>query len=77
MPVRVRAGQYAVDALIDQSPDKAIRERIEARNSLENYVFTLKNQVNDGDGLGSKITVNDEQTVSPSSPIRAFIGWTA
>ena len=32
--------------------DKATRERIEARNGLENYAFSLKNQVNDEDGLG-------------------------
>ena len=44
--------------------DKAVRERIEARNSLENYLFSLKNQVNDEKGLGGKIDDDDKETVS-------------
>lgn len=47
--------------------DKATRERIEARNGLENYAFNLKNQVNDEDGLGGKIDEDDKETVSSSS----------
>lgn len=43
--------------------DKATRERIEARNSLENYSFSLKNQVNDEDGLGGKIDDDDKETL--------------
>lgn len=44
--------------------DKATRERIEARNGLENYAFNLKNQVNDEDGLGGKIDEEDKEAVS-------------
>ncbi|KAH8171097.1 hsp70 protein [Sarocladium implicatum] len=44
--------------------DKATRERIEARNGLENYAFSLKNQVNDDDGLGGKIDDEEKETVS-------------
>ncbi|KAI1106556.1 78 KDA glucose-regulated protein-like protein precursor [Jackrogersella minutella] len=43
--------------------DKATRERIEARNGLENYAFNLKNQVNDEDGLGGKIDEEDKETL--------------
>ncbi|KAL6865881.1 ATPase with role in protein import into the ER [Amphichorda felina] len=43
--------------------DKATRERIEARNGLENYAFNLKNQVNDADGLGGKIDDEDKETI--------------
>jgi endoplasmic reticulum chaperone BiP len=43
--------------------DKATRERIEARNGLENYAFSLKNQVNDEEGLGSKISEDDKETI--------------
>ncbi|EKG12768.1 Heat shock protein Hsp70 [Macrophomina phaseolina MS6] len=43
--------------------DKATRERIEARNSLENYAFSLKNQVNDEEGLGGKIDDDDKETI--------------
>lgn len=48
--------------------DKATRERIEARNGLENYAFNLKNQVNDEDGLGGKIDDEDKETVSLLNP---------
>jgi endoplasmic reticulum chaperone BiP len=44
--------------------DKAAREKIEARNGLENYAFSLKNQVNDQEGLGGKIDEEDKETVS-------------
>ncbi|KAF2733479.1 glucose-regulated protein [Polyplosphaeria fusca] len=48
------------EAEIYAEEDKANRERIEARNGLETYAFSLKNQVHDEDGLGSKID-NDER----------------
>jgi heat shock protein 5 len=32
---------------------------------LENYAFSLKNQLNDDDGLGGKIDEEDKETVSP------------
>ncbi|KAF2187373.1 heat shock protein 70b [Zopfia rhizophila CBS 207.26] len=43
--------------------DKTTRERIEARNGLENYAFSLKNQVRDEDGLGSNIDEEDKDTI--------------
>lgn len=46
--------------------DKATRERIEARNKLENYAYNLKNQVNDDDGLGGKIDEEDKETIVES-----------
>jgi endoplasmic reticulum chaperone BiP len=44
--------------------DKATAARITARNGLENYAFSLKNQVNDKEGLGGKIEEEDKETVS-------------
>ena len=44
--------------------DKLIRERIEARNGLENYAYSLKNQINDDEGLGGKIDDDERETVS-------------
>lgn len=43
--------------------DKAQREKIEARNALENYAVSLKNQVNDEEGLGGKIDEDDKETL--------------
>jgi heat shock protein 5 len=43
--------------------DKANRERIESRNKLENYAYSLKNQVNDDKGLGGKIEEDDKESL--------------
>ena len=43
--------------------DKATRERIEARNKLENYAFSIKNQANDEEGLGGKIDEDDKESL--------------
>ncbi len=43
--------------------DKIVKEKIEARNSLENYAFSLKNQANDEEGLGGKIDEEDKETL--------------
>ena len=44
--------------------DKEARERIEARNGLENYAFGLKSQLADEKGLGGRIDDEDKATVS-------------
>lgn len=43
--------------------DKATRERIESRNKLENYAYSLKNQVKDEEGLGGKIDAEDKEAI--------------
>ncbi|KAJ1338328.1 endoplasmic reticulum chaperone BiP [Microdochium nivale] len=53
--------------------DKATRERIEARNGLENYAFNLKNQLNDEDGLGGKIDEDDKETLLDA--VKETIDW--
>lgn len=63
-----RLTQDEIDRMVAEAEkyaeeDKATRERIEARNGLENYAFNLKNQVNDEDGLGGKIDEEDKETV--------------
>ncbi|KAI0133527.1 hsp70-like protein [Xylariales sp. AK1849] len=63
-----RLTQDEIDRMVAEAEkyaeeDKATRERIEARNGLENYAFNLKNQVNDEDGLGGKIDDEDKETI--------------
>ena len=60
------AEQYAEE-------DKANRERIEARNSLENYAYSLKNQVNDDEGLGGKIDDDDKETIKDA--VKEALEW--
>merc|ERR1712000_228585 len=43
--------------------DKAEAGRISARNKLENYAVSLKNQANDEEGLGGKIDDDDKETL--------------
>lgn len=43
--------------------DKQQRDKIEARNALENYANSLRNQVNDEEGLGGKIDDDDKETL--------------
>lgn len=63
-----RLTQDEIDRMVAEAEkyaeeDKATRERIEARNGLENYAFSLKNQVNDEDGLGGKISEDDREAI--------------
>lgn len=64
-----RLSQEEIDRMVAEADkfaeeDKAAREKIEARNGLENYAFSLKNQVNDQEGLGGKIEDDDKEAVS-------------
>merc|ERR1712078_521197 len=43
--------------------DKALKEKVEARNELEGYLYGLKNQVSDKEKLGGKLSEDDSTTV--------------
>ncbi|KAG0376856.1 ATPase with role in protein import into the ER [Mortierella sp. AD032] len=43
--------------------DQVVKERIESKNVLENYLYSVKNQVNDDSQLGSKIDAEDKKTI--------------
>ncbi|EAW11308.1 Hsp70 family ATPase KAR2 [Aspergillus clavatus NRRL 1] len=63
-----RLSQEEIDRMVAEAEefaeeDKAIKAKIEARNGLENYAFSLKNQVNDENGLGGQIDEDDKQTI--------------
>jgi heat shock protein 5 len=65
---RGRLSQDEIDRMVAEAEkfadeDKANREKIEARNALENYAFSLKNQVNDKEGLGGKIADDEKKTI--------------
>ena len=68
-----RLSQEEIDRMVAEAAefaeeDKAMKSKIEARNALENYAFTLKNQVTDSEGLGGKIDEDDKETVSSLTP---------
>ena len=44
--------------------DKKVREKIEARNALENYVYSMKNTLNDSEkGVADKISDDDKEAI--------------
>merc|ERR1712196_283279 len=47
-----------------QEEDKKVREKIESRNQLENYVYSMKNQLGDSEkGVADKISDDDKETI--------------
>ena len=63
-----RLTQDEIDRMVAEAEefaeaDKAVKEKIDARNKLENYASSLKNQVNDEEGLGGKIDDEEKETL--------------
>jgi len=53
--------------------DKKLKERVEARNELESYAYSLKNQLNDKEKLGAKLSDSEKTTMETS--IDETIKW--
>jgi heat shock protein 5 len=47
-----------------EDEDKKVRERVEARNQLESTAFTLRNQINDEEKLGGKLSEDDKAKIN-------------
>jgi len=47
--------------------DKKNKENIDARNGLEGFAYTLKNQINDEEKLGSKISEEDKKAIEEAA----------
>ena len=43
--------------------DKALKERIDAKHSLQNYVYTMRNTIEDKDKLAEKLADDDKTTI--------------
>merc|ERR1712038_1018167 len=61
------------DAETFADEDKALKERVESRNELESYAYSLKNQINDKDKLGAKISDEDKEKIE--EVINEKIAW--
>lgn len=47
-----------------EEQDKIVKEKIDARNSLENYIYSMKNTVEDKEkGLGNKLSETEKETI--------------
>lgn len=53
--------------------DKKIKEKVEARNELEGYAYSLKNQIGDKEKLGGKLSSEDKETIETA--VNEAISW--
>jgi heat shock protein 5 len=53
--------------------DKALKERVESRNELESYAYSLKNQIGDNEKLGGKLSEEEKETISKA--VEEQIEW--
>merc|ERR1712122_255373 len=65
--------QMIADAEKFADEDKKLKERVEARNELESYAYSLKNQINDQEKLGAKITDEDKEKIEEA--VNEKISW--
>ncbi|CAN4077518.1 unnamed protein product [Withania somnifera] len=47
--------------------DKKVKEKIDARNSLETYVYNMKNQINDKDKLADKLESDEKEKIETAT----------
>ncbi|KAG9353908.1 hypothetical protein JZ751_012032 [Albula glossodonta] len=53
--------------------DKKLKERVDARNELESYAYSLKNQAADKEKLGGKLSPEDKETLEKA--VEEKIEW--
>jgi len=53
--------------------DKKTKDRIDARNGLEGFAHSLKNQINDKEKLGGKISAEDKKTIEEA--VKKTLTW--
>jgi len=63
-----RLNQDEIDRMVKEAEqfaeeDKKVKGKVEAKNSLENYLYSMKNTVTDNKKLGEKISEEDKKTV--------------
>jgi endoplasmic reticulum chaperone BiP len=63
-----RLSKDEIDAMIRDAEkfaeqDKALKEKIDAKNSLENYIYTMRNTIEDKEKLAEKIESDDKSKI--------------
>jgi endoplasmic reticulum chaperone BiP len=63
-----RLSKEEIDAMIRDSEkfaeqDKTLKEKIDAKNSLENYVYTMRNTIEDKEKLADKLEDDDKEKI--------------
>lgn len=73
-----RLSQEDIDRMVQEAEefaeeDKLIKERVDARNSLETYCYNMKNTVEDEDKLADKLDEDDKEKVSEA--VQEALDW--
>ena len=55
--------QMIADAEKFADEDKAIKERVDAKHALQNYIYTMRNTIEDKDKLAEKLSEDDKSTI--------------
>jgi len=53
--------------------DRLQKERVEAKNGLENYAYSLKNQINDQEQLGGKLSEDEKDSIQDA--VEETLSW--
>jgi len=53
--------------------DKIAKERIDSKNSLDSYIHSMKNTIEDPEKLGKKLSAEEKETIS--SALKNQISW--
>ena len=50
--------------------DKKVKERIDARNQLETYLYNMRNTISDSDKLADKLEADDKEAIETAVLMR-------
>jgi len=53
--------------------DRANREKIDAKNALEGFAYNMRNQIEDKEKLGGKISDEDKETINEA--VKKALDW--
>jgi len=65
--------QMVKEAELRAEEDKALKEKVEARNTLENYAYQVRNTLNDENGPAQKLSDDDKATVE--NAVKEALDW--
>ncbi|GFZ01502.1 heat shock protein 70 (Hsp 70) family protein [Actinidia rufa] len=73
-----RLSQEEIDRMVREAEefaeeDKKVKEKIDARNSLETYVYNMKNQINDKDKLSDKLESDEKEKIETA--VKEALEW--
>ncbi|KAJ1380898.1 Heat shock protein 70 family [Sesbania bispinosa] len=73
-----RLSQEDIDRMVKEAEemaeeDKKVRERIDARNKLETYIYNMRSTVNDKDKLSEKIDSDDKERIE--NTLKEALEW--